>query len=306
MWEGRSREAPPIPINVRRSRRMGSERRLHHRCQAMPLTTRSTGLTTPSTGPRKPSSPPAPTRGVVSPSSISIAGTTLVFRHHTTVPVSVEAEFYLLVRRSPAVFALHRGAQLCLNANLPMIKPFGYPGRGGTGLAATHVTLAGGSARPTKFLLSVVIPCFNEEDVLFLTYRRLVEALGSRDFRLQIVFVDDGSADNTPKIHADFCKNDPRIKAVLLSRNFGHQAAVSAGLASADGDAVVVMDADLQDPPEVVLQMIREWSDGADVVYGIRIKRKESLPKRIAYKAFYRVFQRLANIDSPATLATSH
>jgi dolichol-phosphate mannosyltransferase len=148
--------------------------------------------------------------------------------------------------------------------------------------------------------LSVVVPCFNEEDVLFLTYRRLVETLGNRDFRLEIVFVDDGSTDNTTNILANFSQNDPRIKAVLLSRNFGHQAAVSAGLASADGDAVAVMDADLQDPPEVVLQMIREWSDGADVVYGIRIKRKESLPKRIGYKAFYRVFQRLANIDSPA------
>jgi polyisoprenyl-phosphate glycosyltransferase len=166
-------------------------------------------------------------------------------------------------------------------------------------LAATPGNLASESSRPKNFLLSVVIPCFNEEDVLLLTYRRLVEALGSRGFRLQIVFVDDGSADDTPNILAHFSKSDPRVKTVLLSRNFGHQAAVSAGLVSADGDAVVVMDADLQDPPEVVLQMIQEWSDGADVVYGIRIKRKESLPKRIAYKAFYRVFQRLANIDSP-------
>jgi dolichol-phosphate mannosyltransferase len=166
-------------------------------------------------------------------------------------------------------------------------------------LAATPGTLAGEWTRPKNFLLSVVIPCFNEEDVLLLTYRRLVEALGSRDFRLQIVFVDDGSADDTPNILANFSKNDPRVKTMLLSRNFGHQAAVSAGLVSADGDAVVVMDADLQDPPEVVLQMIQEWSDGADVVYGIRMRRKESLVKRIGYKAFYRVFQRLANIDSP-------
>ena len=166
-------------------------------------------------------------------------------------------------------------------------------------MVATLEALPDGYPRPSKFLLSVVVPCFNEEDVVSLTYRRLIEVMGNKDFRLQIVFVDDGSADRTPEIIASFSKNDTRVKTVLLSRNFGHQAAVSAGLANSDGDAVVVMDADLQDPPEVVLEMIRKWSDGADVVYGIRTKRKESLLKRASYSIFYRVFQRFSNIDAP-------
>ena len=159
--------------------------------------------------------------------------------------------------------------------------------------------LIGGHTRPTDFLLSVVVPCFNEKEVISLTYRRLVEVLGNRGFRLQIIFVDDGSSDGTSELAVRLSDQDPRVKTILLSRNFGHQAAVSAGLANADGDAVVVIDADLQDPPEIVIQMIEKWSDGADVVYGIRTKRKEAFLKRIAYKYFYRLFQRLTNIDAP-------
>jgi glycosyltransferase involved in cell wall biosynthesis len=160
-------------------------------------------------------------------------------------------------------------------------------------------TLGGYLPRRDKFLLSVVIPCFNEEDVILLTYKRLVDVLGRRDFRLQIILVDDGSDDGTPEMAANLAKGDPRVKTVLLSRNFGHQAAVSAGLAHADGDAIVVMDADLQDPPEAVIQMVESWLDGADVVYGIRTKRKESLFKRTSYSVFYWAFQRLSNIDAP-------
>ena len=166
-------------------------------------------------------------------------------------------------------------------------------------MVETPETLPPRHSRPGKFLLSVIVPCFNEEDVISLTYHRLIEVLGNRDYGLQIVFVDDGSADRTPEIMANFSKDDMRVKTVLLSRNFGHQAAVSAGLANADGDAVVVIDADLQDPPEVVLEMIQKWSEGADVVYGIRSKRKESLVKRAAYSTFYRVFQGLSSIDAP-------
>ena len=168
-----------------------------------------------------------------------------------------------------------------------------------TSLPAKPKNLDRAAARPEKFRLSVIIPCFNEEDVVLLTYQRLVDVLGSRDFRLQIIFVDDGSDDATPEIAANLAKSDAQVTAVLLSRNFGHQAAVSAGLAHADGDAVVVMDADLQDPPQAVIRMIETWRGGADVVYGIRTKRKESLLKRTAYSVFYWVFQRLANIDAP-------
>jgi polyisoprenyl-phosphate glycosyltransferase len=156
------------------------------------------------------------------------------------------------------------------------------------------------SMRPSSFLLSVVVPCFNEQDVILLTYKKLVDVLGNRGFGLQIVFVDDGSNDGTADMAIDLSNGDPRVKAVLFSRNFGHQAAVSAGLANADGDAVVVMDADLQDPPEIVMQMIRKWLDGADVVYGIRTNRKERFFKRAGYKLFYKILQRLASIDAPA------
>jgi dolichol-phosphate mannosyltransferase len=168
-----------------------------------------------------------------------------------------------------------------------------------TGSQVKAKTLDGDAARRGKVLLSVVIPCFNEEDVILLTYGRLLDVLGSGDFRLQIIFVDDGSDDATPEIAANLAKSDSQVKAVLLSRNFGHQAAVSAGLAHADGDAVVVMDADLQDPPQAVIRMVETWRGGADVVYGIRTKRKESFFKRTAYSVFYWVFQRLANIDAP-------
>ena len=156
-----------------------------------------------------------------------------------------------------------------------------------------------GACTAKHFLLSVVVPCFNEEEVIGLTYRRLVEVLGDRGFSLQIIFVDDGSRDRTPELVIGLSEEDARVKTVLLSRNFGHQAAVSAGLANADGNAVVVIDADLQDPPEVVLEMIEKWFDGADVVYGIRTQRKETLLKRTAYNCFYRLFRRLANIDAP-------
>lgn len=172
--------------------------------------------------------------------------------------------------------------------------------RGKPGFIETLEALGNDFARPSRFLLSVVVPCFNEQDVVLLTYRKLADVLGNRGFGLQIVFVDDGSHDGTSDIVSGLAKDDPRVKTVLFSRNFGHQAAVSAGLANADGDAVVVIDADLQDPPEIVVQMIQKWLDGADVVYGIRTERKEHLLKRIGYKLFYKIFQLLACIDAPA------
>jgi len=173
-------------------------------------------------------------------------------------------------------------------------------------LSATTKTLAGDVARRDNCLLSVVIPCFNEEDVILLTYRRLVDVLGSRDFRLQIIFVDDGSHDSTPEMAANLAGDDPRVKTLLLSRNFGHQAAVSAGLDNADGDVTVVMDADLQDPPEAVIQMIESWLDGADVVYGVRKRRKESLLKRTATASFIAPFSG-CRISMPQSMpVTSH
>jgi polyisoprenyl-phosphate glycosyltransferase len=155
------------------------------------------------------------------------------------------------------------------------------------------------AVRPENFLLTLVIPCHNEEPVIRATYDRVCEVLGNKKFRLQTVFVNDGSDDGTGRILEQISVSDPRVKVVTLARNFGHQPAVSAGLASADGDAVAVIDADLQDPPEVILEMIDRWCAGFDVVYGIRTKRKEAIWKRVCYSGFYRIFRWVSDIDAP-------
>ena len=125
-----------------------------------------------------------------------------------------------------------------------------------------------------KPLISVVIPCMNEEQVIRETCRRLIAALSGADFQFELIFVDDGSKDGTPEILRGLQLDDPRIRVVRLSRNFGHQVAITAGLEHAAGDAVAVIDADLQDPPEVLLEFFAKWLDGYDVVYGVRTERQ--------------------------------
>jgi len=153
--------------------------------------------------------------------------------------------------------------------------------------------------RPEYFLLSVVVPCYNEEAVIRFTYNSICEALESASFHLQMIFVNDGSEDRTEEILEEISAADLRVKVVTLTRNFGHQPAVSAGLANADGDAVAVIDADLQDPPEVILRMIEKWREGYDVAYGIRTKRNEATWKRLCYATFYRLFKRISYIEAP-------
>jgi dolichol-phosphate mannosyltransferase len=155
------------------------------------------------------------------------------------------------------------------------------------------------TVRPDDFLLTVVIPCYNEEPVIKTIYDCICEVLGNREFRLQTLFVNDGSKDGTDRILEEISVSDPRVKVVTLARNFGHQAAVSAGLANADGDAVAVIDADLQDPPEVILEMVNRWREGFDVIYGIRTKRKEAIWKRLCYAIFYRIFRWMSYMDAP-------
>lgn len=147
--------------------------------------------------------------------------------------------------------------------------------------------------------LSVVIPVFNETENLPILHQRLSGILQATGFSYEIVFVDDGSRDHSVPLLHELAAADAQIVVVELARNFGHQVAISAGLDHARGQGVIIMDADLQDPPEVLPQFIAKWKEGHDVVYAIREQRKEGWVKRTAYAAFYRLLQRVAHIDIP-------
>lgn len=147
-------------------------------------------------------------------------------------------------------------------------------------------------------VVSVVVPLFNEADNLAELYRRLVRSLAPVG-PFELVFVDDGSRDETPAALDELAAADGRVVAVHLSRNFGHQPAVTAGLDAARGDAVIVMDGDLQDPPEVLPQFVARWRDGFEVVYAVRTKRKEGAAKRLGYFLFYRLLRAVSELDIP-------
>ncbi len=149
-------------------------------------------------------------------------------------------------------------------------------------------------------LISIVVPVFNEEDGLPELHTRLTSVFASLPFRYEIVFVDDGSSDGSLALLKRLHAADPCVRYLRLSRNFGHQTAITAGMDHASGDAVIVMDADLQDPPELVPDMIRRYQAGADVVYGVREERLGISPLRQAiYRAFYRCLRRLTPIAIP-------
>lgn len=148
-------------------------------------------------------------------------------------------------------------------------------------------------------LLSVVIPLFNEESNVAQLHRRLVDSLDPLGEPYEILFVNDGSHDDTPRRLERIQDESPRVSVIHLSRNFGHQAAVSAGLDYARGRAVVVMDGDLQDPPEVLPQFVGRWREGYDVVYAVRRHRKEGPIKRLCYFLFYRIMNAISDIDIP-------
>jgi polyisoprenyl-phosphate glycosyltransferase len=147
--------------------------------------------------------------------------------------------------------------------------------------------------------LSVVVPLFNEESNVESLHERLTASLGSLGISYELVFVNDGSLDSTPTLLDAIQAADPSVVLVHLSRNFGHQAAVSAGLDHARGRGVIVMDGDLQDPPEVLPQFVRRWEQGFDVVYAVRRKRKENALKRLAYFTFYRLLNAISDLDIP-------
>ena len=145
-------------------------------------------------------------------------------------------------------------------------------------------------------LVSVVAPMFDEEETVEVFYDRVRRALDG--VRFELILVDDASSDRTPYLLDRLAGSDPRVKVLHLSRNFGHQAAITAGLEHASGDAVVMLDGDLQDPPEVIPEMLDRWRQGADVVYGVRESRAgESRFKLTTASWFYRLFARLTKLD---------
>jgi polyisoprenyl-phosphate glycosyltransferase len=147
---------------------------------------------------------------------------------------------------------------------------------------------------------SFVIPVYNEEDTLPELERRLMDLLGRVDGTAEVVLVDDGSSDGSWSLISGIVERDARFKAIGFSRNFGHQVAITAGMDVASGEAVVVMDADLQDPPEVVLEMAARWREGFEVVYAVREERTgETRFKEYTAAAFYRLFRRMTDIEIP-------
>lgn len=147
--------------------------------------------------------------------------------------------------------------------------------------------------------LSILIPCCNESEVLPSLQARLLKCLTELGAAWEVILIDDGSSDNTYELLAAMHRADPRFKVVGLSRNFGHQSAIGAGLAFASGDAVGIMDADLQDPPEVLVRAFLKLREGYDVVYAVRRKRKENFVKRAAYALFYRVLTFVSEVSIP-------
>jgi dolichol-phosphate mannosyltransferase len=148
--------------------------------------------------------------------------------------------------------------------------------------------------------LTVVVPAFNEQESILPMYERLVAALGPEVAGLEVLFVDDGSRDATWQRVSELAARDPRVRGIRFARNFGHQAALTAGVDAAAGRAVVIIDADLQDPPEVIPEMIARWREGYEVVYGQReVREGESAFKKATAAAFYRLLRRITNVEIP-------
>lgn len=152
----------------------------------------------------------------------------------------------------------------------------------------------------SDLLISVVVPAYNEEEVLPEFHHRLSKVLKSIPFKYEVIYVNDGSKDDTISVIQELRAKDPAVAIVNLSRNFGKEIALTAGLDFALGDAIIVIDADLQDPPEVIPELVQYWQEGYDVVYGKRISREgETVPKKLTAHLFYRLMQRISRVKIP-------
>ena len=149
-------------------------------------------------------------------------------------------------------------------------------------------------------LLSLVVPAFNEEEAMEQSFERTYRAMSSIGYPFEIIYIDDGSRDRTWEIISRLAREHEEVKALRFSRNFGHQLAVTAGMDEAKGDAVIIMDADLQDPPEVIADMVKEWEQGADIAYGKRMHRKgETAAKKFTAWCYYRLLNFMSAYPIP-------
>src|SRR5689334_10579380 len=160
---------------------------------------------------------------------------------------------------------------------------------------ALRVLTPADSATPAEFV-SIILPCFNEADNIVTTYERVSAAVEKCDVRWELVFVDDGSRDKTQELLADICDRDQRVSAIVFARNFGHQAALTAGLMWAGGDAVITLDSDLQHPPEMIPVFLQKWREGARVVQGVRRTAMRGIAKTLTSGIFYAWLNRFTEV----------
>ncbi len=153
-------------------------------------------------------------------------------------------------------------------------------------------------------LISIILPCFNEEGNLLKLHERLSAVISLYEYDFELLFVDDGSTDNTRGVLTDLCRKDSKMKVIELSRNFGHQAAICAGIDHANGNALIMLDADLQHPPELITEMMKKWQEGNDIVYTVRNDPKgTSKFKTCTAKLFYKLINALSNTYIPVNSA---
>jgi dolichol-phosphate mannosyltransferase len=151
----------------------------------------------------------------------------------------------------------------------------------------------------TERSVSIVVPCYNEQENITALHERIAAVMAQVSDDWELVFVDNGSRDDSAGTFSELAAQDPHVTVLSLSRNFGSQAAYSSGIEYARGDAVICMDGDLQDPPEIIPELVSRWLEGYEVVYGERVRREAGLALRIANKIFYRLLRRFSYIDIP-------
>jgi dolichol-phosphate mannosyltransferase len=155
-----------------------------------------------------------------------------------------------------------------------------------------------------KIKISIIVPIYNEEGNINILYSKLKETLQKIDKNFEIIFINDGSFDDSLSLLKSIAKKDKKMKLISFSRNFGHMSAINAGLEHCSGERVVVMDADMQDPPFVIEKMYKKSLEGYDVVYGVKKKRKESFIRVYMMKVFYRLLSKISNVKIPLDAGT--